>query len=356
MAVSKIEVEAVELLQLLDAPPRRLLERCLAVKSVQYDAFQQVAQGQIVKFGQCLEHLEESLLDAHSGLHSLHDELLMVFLCSHCGTNVPQYISDEQLVESTFNAGELRDVEDAGVAVTSNDCGGAEVSRLQAPLFLTPAARARSIVRECNWEGTIRNHRERFRNCCYLTLTLVGALLLASLVVKPPVGARAAVAQASAQKTPEAKFQLTSSSFEADSALPAKYACDGTGVSPALAWNDPPAGTQSFALVVDDPDVPAKTVIHWLLYDLPPATRALPEGVPTKAKLPDGSRQGKNSAGKIGYNGPCPSPGTAHHYFFKLYALEYMTGLKPKAKDADVERAIKGHILAQAELIARFQH
>jgi Raf kinase inhibitor-like YbhB/YbcL family protein len=181
---------------------------------------------------------------------------------------------------------------------------------------------------------------------------LCSPLLVAGVVAKPALQARATVAQ----KQAEAKLQLTSASFEADSALPAKYTCDGTDVSPALAWNEPPAGTQSFALVVDDPDTPKKTVIHWLLYDLPPATRTLPEGVPTKAKLPDGSRQGKNDRGKIGYSGPCPPPGAAHHYFFKLYALDYKTGLKPKAKDTDVERAITGHILAQAELIARFQH
>jgi Raf kinase inhibitor-like YbhB/YbcL family protein len=181
--------------------------------------------------------------------------------------------------------------------------------------------------------------------------------LLAGFVATSALHAHAAVAQSAAQKPAETKLQLTSTSFEADGALPAKYTCDGSNVSPALAWNEPPAGTQSFALVVDDPDVPTKTVIHWLIYDLPPATRALPESVPTKPKLPDGSRQGKNVAGKIGYTGPCPQRGgPAHHYFFKLYALDYNTGLKPKATDADVEKAIKGHILAQAELIARFQH
>ena len=195
-------------------------------------------------------------------------------------------------------------------------------------------------------EDAIRNHR---------ALIFCSALLLAGLAVKATLHARAAVAQSPAQKETETKLQLTSSSFEADSALPAKYTCDGSSVSPALAWNEPPAGTQSFALVVDDPDVPTKTAVHWLIYDLPPATRALPEGVPTKAKLPDGSRQGKNVTGKIGYNGPCPQPGDAHHYFFKLYALDYQTGLKPKATSADVEKAIKGHILAQAELIARFK-
>jgi Raf kinase inhibitor-like YbhB/YbcL family protein len=186
---------------------------------------------------------------------------------------------------------------------------------------------------------------------------LCGALLLAGLAAEPALHAGAAVAQSGAPKPAEPKLQLTSSSFEADSALPAKYTCDGTDVSPALAWTEPPAGTQSFALVVDDPDVPTKTVTHWLIYDLPPAMRALPEGVPAKPKLSDGSLQGKNVTGKIGYTGPCPERGgAAHHYFFKLYALDYKTGLKPKAKDADVEKAIKGHILAQAELIARFQH
>jgi Raf kinase inhibitor-like YbhB/YbcL family protein len=203
-------------------------------------------------------------------------------------------------------------------------------------------------------EGPIRNHRERFEKFFCCALLLCGGLLLASQLTEH---VRAAAAQAAASKTPEAKFQLTSSSFAADSAIPAKYTCDGGNVSPALAWTEPPAGTQSFALVVDDPDVPKKTVIHWLIYDLPAATRALPEGVPTKAKLPDGSRQGKNDPGKIGYAGPCPQKGgAAHHYFFKLYALDYQTGLKPKAKGVDVEKAIKGHILAQAELIGRFQH
>jgi Raf kinase inhibitor-like YbhB/YbcL family protein len=189
-----------------------------------------------------------------------------------------------------------------------------------------------------------------------LALMLCGALGLASLIVDSAVHAHAAVAPSPTQTPAEAKIELTSSSFVADGAIPAQYTCDGTDVSPALTWTEPPAGTQSFALIVDDPDTPKKTVIHWLIYDLPAATRALPEGVPTKAKLPDGSRQGKNDHGKIGYSGPCPPPGAAHHYFFKLYALDYKTGLKPKAPAADVEKAIKGHILAQTELIARFQH
>lgn len=218
---------------------------------------------------------------------------------------------------------------------------------------MTRAATTLSIVKERIREGAIRNHGERFKKFLCCALTLCGAVLLGSPATEH---ARAAAAQAAAQKTPEAIFQLTSSSFAADSAIPAQYTCDGSDVSPALAWTEPPLGTQSFALIVDDPDTPKKTVIHWLIYDLPAATRALPEGVPTKAKLPDDSRQGKNDHGKIGYSGPCPPAGAAHHYFFKLYALDYKTGLKPKAAVADVDKAIKGHILAQTELIARFQH
>ena len=231
-----------------------------------------------------------------------------------------------------------------------------DISLLPTRLFLTRDSAARSIVGECNREGVIRNHRARFGSCGHFALTLFAALLLASLAANSPEQDEAAIAQSPAQKAPEAKLELTSSSFAADSALPAKYTCDGADTSPALAWSEPPAGTQSFALVVDDPDAPKKTVIHWLLYDLPAATRALPEGVPTQAKFPDGSRQGKNDHGKVGYSGPCPPAGAAHHYLFKLYALDYRTGLKAKAKDADLEHAIKGHILAQSELIVRFQH
>jgi Raf kinase inhibitor-like YbhB/YbcL family protein len=352
VAGAEIEIEAVKLLQFLDALARRLLERRSAVKSVQHDAFEQVAEGQIVKFGQGFEHLEEALLDAHSRLDSFNHKAFVIFLCSHDGTNVPRYIQQAQLIHEASKG--LADAKPAMRCIRRKFVQQLRPSALPSYLFLTRASGARSIVRECNREGPIRNHRERFRkvHCC--TVTLCGALLLTSPVMER---ARAASPQAAAQKTPEAKFQLTSSSFAADSDIPAKYTCDGANVSPALAWNEPPAGTQSFALVVDDPDVPAKTVIHWLIYDLPPATHTLPEGVPTKTKLPDDSRQGKNVGGKIGYTGPCPQQGgAAHHYFFKLYALDYKTGLKPKATAAEVEKAIKGHILAQAELIARFQH
>ena len=151
-------------------------------------------------------------------------------------------------------------------------------------------------------------------------------------------------------------LQLTSPSFETDAAIPAKYTCAEEDVSPALAWNDPPAATKGFAVVVDDPDAPNKTVVHWLIYDIPAATRKLPEGVPKNSRLPDGSLQGKNDHGKIGYSGPCPPHGAVHHYFFKLYALDKSTDLKPGATKPQLEAAIKGHILGKAQLIGRFEH
>jgi Raf kinase inhibitor-like YbhB/YbcL family protein len=151
-------------------------------------------------------------------------------------------------------------------------------------------------------------------------------------------------------------LQLTSSSFEADAAIPAKYTCDGEDVSPALVWSNPPPATRSFALIVDDPDAPHKTVVHWLIYDIPPDARGLQEGVPTDKQLRDGSRQGKNDHGKIGFSGPCPPRGVVHHYFFKLYALDDMTALKPNAIKPQLEQAIKGHILGKAQLIGRFEH
>jgi Raf kinase inhibitor-like YbhB/YbcL family protein len=187
-------------------------------------------------------------------------------------------------------------------------------------------------------------------------LMTVFLLTIVWLLVQPSTAANREVTTQDAIKQATDTLQLTSPSFEADAAIPAKYTCEGEDVAPALAWTDPPAATKGFALMMDDPDAPNKTVVHWVIYDLPAATRKLPEAVPKEAKLPDGSFQGQNSHGKIGYSGPCPPHGVVHHYFFKLYALDKSTGLKPKATKAELEAAIKGHILAKAQLIGRFEH
>jgi Raf kinase inhibitor-like YbhB/YbcL family protein len=151
-------------------------------------------------------------------------------------------------------------------------------------------------------------------------------------------------------------FQLTTTAFQNGGVIPKQFACDGPDISPALAWTEPPPGTQTLAVIVDDPDAPAGTWAHWVLYDLPADTRVLAEGVPKDRQLPEGARQGRNDFGKIGYNGPCPPKGGPHRYFFKLYALDLKTNLKAGAGKSELERAMKGHILAQAEMVGRFQH
>lgn len=150
-------------------------------------------------------------------------------------------------------------------------------------------------------------------------------------------------------------FELRSSAFRQSQAIPKKYTCDGSDVSIPLNWNDPAHETKGFALIADDPDAPRGTWVHWLLYDLPADTREVAEGIPAKETLDDGAKQGKNDFGKIGYGGPCPPPGPSHHYHFKLYALDKMVGLRPGATKQQLLDAMKGHILAQAELIGTYK-
>jgi Raf kinase inhibitor-like YbhB/YbcL family protein len=204
----------------------------------------------------------------------------------------------------------------------------------------------------------MEHHKSRFnfyRRNSSTPLAVFGTSILLIFAFAHSLNTFARAAQ-TATKQPDKGFYLTSAAFEADAAIPAKFACSGANVSPALTWTDSPAGTQSFALIVDDPDAPsAMPAVHWLIYNIPATQRALQENTPKKPTLPDGSKQGKNSAGKIGYGGPCPDPGKVHHYFFKLYALDYTPDLKPKLKIADVEAALKVHVLGKAELIGRFQ-
>ena len=148
-------------------------------------------------------------------------------------------------------------------------------------------------------------------------------------------------------------FELTSSAFAHEEPIPQKYTCDGEDISPPLQWSDPPEGTQSLALIADDPDAPMGTWVHWVLYNLPAETRALSEAVPSDADLPDGGRHGKNSWRRLGYGGPCP-PGGTHRYFFKLYALDTALALAVGASKRQLLRAIEGHILAQAELMGTY--
>jgi len=149
-------------------------------------------------------------------------------------------------------------------------------------------------------------------------------------------------------------FQIATTAFPADGMIPKKFTCDGTDVSPELSWKDAPAGTQSFALIADDPDAPAGTWVHWVLYNVPAGTNSLPEGTEKKDELGGGALQGRNDFRKIGYGGPCPPPGKPHRYYFKLYALDTRLNLKAGATKADVEQAMKDHVLGQAQVMGKY--
>jgi Raf kinase inhibitor-like YbhB/YbcL family protein len=150
-------------------------------------------------------------------------------------------------------------------------------------------------------------------------------------------------------------FQLTSDAFANGQSIPAKYSCIGKNISPALTWTDPPAGTQSFALIVDDPDAPIGIWVHWVLFNIPSDKRELQENLPITGKNvdPNAIYVGKNSSGSTSYQGPCPPSGT-HRYYFKLYALDMLVSLLPGATKEQLLKEMKGHILAQAELMGTF--
>lgn len=150
-------------------------------------------------------------------------------------------------------------------------------------------------------------------------------------------------------------LELTSPAFAAGAPIPRQYTCDGANASPPLEWRGVPDGTRQLALICDDPDAPAGTWVHWVLYGLDASTTQLPEGVPTQGTLQGGARQGANDFKKTGYGGPCPPRGKPHRYFFKLYALDAELALVPGARKADLERAMRGHILAQGELMGTYQ-
>jgi Raf kinase inhibitor-like YbhB/YbcL family protein len=151
-------------------------------------------------------------------------------------------------------------------------------------------------------------------------------------------------------------FALTSTAFRNDERVPALYTPEGKNVSPPLAWADPPAGAAAFALVCDDPDAPRGTWDHWVLWNLPAAARKLPEGI-AKTETPadlGNARQGRNSGGEIGYDGPLPPPGKVHHYNFVLYALDAPLDLKAGADKKALLATLNGHVLGQAKLTGTY--
>lgn len=150
-------------------------------------------------------------------------------------------------------------------------------------------------------------------------------------------------------------MELTSPAFEEGGAIPVRHTCDGEDLSPALAWRGVPEGTASLALVVDDPDAPAGTWVHWVVYGIPAGAEGLPEGVAPAETGPAGSRQGRNDFQRLGYGGPCPPPNGAHRYRFRLYALDADIDLSPGATKAQLLAAIEGRVLAEARLTGTYR-
>lgn len=151
---------------------------------------------------------------------------------------------------------------------------------------------------------------------------------------------------------------LTSPSFGNGDKIPRRHSCEGPDVSPALSWTGAPAGTKSFALIVDDPDAPdpaapKMTWVHWVLYDLPPEAAGLAEAMPPSG-LPPGTREGKNDWKRTGWGGPCPPIGR-HRYFFKLYALDALLPDLGSPTKAALEQAMKGHVLGETSLMGTYQ-
>jgi Raf kinase inhibitor-like YbhB/YbcL family protein len=150
------------------------------------------------------------------------------------------------------------------------------------------------------------------------------------------------------------EIKIKSLAFVPGGKIPGKYTCDGMDISPPLSWTSGPEGTKTFALICDDPDAPMGTWVHWVLFNLPADITEFRENVPSDKELENGAKQGMNDFRKIGYGGPCP-PGGTHRYFFKLYALDTEINLEAGATKAELLEAMEGHILAEGQMIGRYE-
>jgi len=149
-------------------------------------------------------------------------------------------------------------------------------------------------------------------------------------------------------------FKISSPAFSEGQPIPKVYTCSGGNYSPQIQWANPPQGTKSFALVVDDPDAPGGTFTHWIIFNIAADKTSLDEKASPNGTLPAGSIEGRSDFGAVGYGGPCPPPGKAHRYFFKLYALDSTLSLQPGVKKDIFVKAIQSHIKAQAQMIGTF--
>lgn len=187
-----------------------------------------------------------------------------------------------------------------------------------------------------------------------LCLLVGGVLLLAACGGSREASETGREQREGEEGRPVAEFVLTSSAFQEGERIPDRYTCKGEDLSPPLSWREAPAGTKSFALIVEDPDAPGGTFIHWVIYNLPAALTELSEGVTASEQLEDGTLQGVNDFRTIGYRGPCPPPGKPHRYFFILQALDRELDLKARATKAQLEKETRGHVLAEAKLMGTY--
>lgn len=181
-----------------------------------------------------------------------------------------------------------------------------------------------------------------------MSKNLLASVLFLILILMVPA-CSPDIGQEVQERRGEMEIRLISSAFAEGEMIPEKYTCDAENVSPPLSWSEIPEGTESLALIVDDPDAPAGTWVHWVLYNIPTDQNGLSEGEEGVGI------EGKNNFGNLGYGGPCPPKGPAHRYFFKIYALAAVLALDPGETKENLERAMGAHVLAQGQLIGKYQ-
>jgi Raf kinase inhibitor-like YbhB/YbcL family protein len=186
-----------------------------------------------------------------------------------------------------------------------------------------------------------------------VSLILLLIMFAAGCAKQPAAPARDAARTSTPQSTAPV-FKLISSAFKDGDPIPRQYTCSGVNVSPPLEWSDVPKTAKTLAIIADDPDAPAGTWVHWVVYNLPADTMGIVENLPQDENLKGGGFQGKNDFEKIGYGGPCPPSGT-HRYYFRIYALDGDLPLKAGVTKTDVEKAMDGHILGQTQLMGTYK-
>ncbi len=184
------------------------------------------------------------------------------------------------------------------------------------------------------------------KNMTYRLAAIVWLVSLGSIIIL--AGCQGDTRPAPTEGGNQMTITITSTAFKEGDKIPRLYSCDDQNVSPPLAWTGVPSNTVSLALIMDDPDAPSGTFVHWVLFNLPATLTGLEQG------KTGGGADGKNDFGRLGYGGPCPPRGSTHRYFIKLYAVDKTLELKSGASKAQVESAMRGHILAQGQLMGRY--